>query len=333
MGYWMRLSACVGGVVAALVLTGCDLASLAASAAGTPNMPESVTVESGWQTPEALPDPVNTAGWEDSPQVTPDGNAIYFTYFRIDPILHGTKNKVRLGPRRANWPADEPFDSYGAELYVARKVNGRWQSPQHLPPEINFPEDAEGDVWISADEQRILFTNGDGSARRKRGIYFASKEDGRWRAAVLASSIGFPFEPGDENPHLTLDEDILFFESKRHGGRGKEDIWMSRKVNGAWEEPVNLGPNVNTRGTEGSPFSLDGKVLYWDDKGAAGIYRSVLQDDGTWGPRERVVSGHVGDPSMTRDGDLYFCKASVVRGDDGKEVGFDSSIMVSKQRR
>jgi hypothetical protein len=285
-----------------------------------------ITVISEWSSPQELPEPVNSLGWEDSPQVTPDGNAIYFTYFRIDPILWGTKKKLRLGPMRPNWPKGEPFESYGAELYVARKVNGQWQTPQHVGPEVNLPEDAEGDVWISADERRILFTNGDGSPKRKRGIYFAEKQGTRWGQPVQASSIGFPFDAGDENPHLTMDEQTLFWESKRRGGRGKEDIWISRKVNGQWSSPQNAGSNVNSGGTEGSPFSLDGRTLYWDDKGGgAGIFRSILQTDGTWGKKENVVKGYVGDPSMTQDDDLYFSAASEL----ADKSGYNSSIMMA----
>jgi hypothetical protein len=287
-----------------------------------------ITVTSEWGPPQALPDPVNTAGWEDSPQVTPDGNAVYFAYFRIDPIS-AARNNLRLGPMRPNWPKGEPFESYGAELYVSRKVNGQWQTPANMGPEINLPDDAEGCVWISADERRILFTNGDGSARRPKGIYFAQKDGSRWSKAVLASSMGFPFAPNDSNPHLTLDEQTLFWESDRRGGRGKSDIWISRKQNGQWSTPVNAGANVNSSGTEGSPFSLDAKVLFWDDQGnGKGIFRSVLQPDGTWGKKEIVVAGHAGDPSLTSNGDLYFSAGSQL----SDKSGYDSQIMSAPKR-
>jgi hypothetical protein len=315
----MRIFVVCGVILAATVLTAVVLLTAADGSA-------EITIAGEWNSPQELPDPVNSPGWEDSPQISADGNALYFTYFRIDPILWGSKKKVRLGPMRPDWPKGDPFETYGAELYVARKVNGQWQTPQHLGPEINLPEDAEGDVWISTDERRILFTNGDGSPKRKAGIYFAEKQGGRWGRAVLASSVGFPFEGSDENPHLTADEQTLFWESSRRGGRGKQDIWISRKVNGQWGTPVNAGPNVNAGGTDGSPFSLDGKVLYWDDKGGGnGISRAVLQPDGTWSKKERVVKGYVGDPSLTQDGDLYFSSASEIPGGGG----YNSSIMIA----
>lgn len=309
------------------------LAALAAATAAILVCSASVAVAPEFDAPVAIGSSVNSTGWEDSAQVTPDGQRLYFSYHRIDPILWRTSGVVRLGPTRLGWPSVSPFNEHGAELYVAAYAAGVWNQPQHLGTVINLPADCEGDVWISEDEQRILFTNGDGSPQRPSGIYYSSKVTGAWTAPVLASAMGFPFQPGDENPHLTRDEQTLFFESSRTSGYGRPDIWMSKKVNGTWQAPVNLGSRINTSGIEGSPFSLDGQTLYFDDKGSGGgIYRSVKQVDGTWSPRQIVIAGYAGDPSLTLGGDLYFVEGSALFDGLGQLIGYDSTVMVARKR-
>ena len=277
---------------------------------------------------EQVPAPVSTAGWEDSGFISPDGTRLYFTYLRMDPIVFLTEARIRLaGPLRPGWPTLAPYDTIGAELYRSDLVDGAWTEPVHLDATINLPEEQEGDEWVSADGQRILFTNGGaGGPRGAYGIYYAEQLNGVWQPAVLASSVGFPFVSGDENPHLTLDEQTLFFESSRPGGQGLQDLWMSTRVQGQWSAPVPLPATVNTPGVEGSPFSLDGTALYFDDKGSG---RGILYSRRTaagWTRARVVVAGAVGDPSLTLSGDLYFIGGGAVPG------GFDANIFVAHPR-
>jgi hypothetical protein len=294
----------------------------------------SVQVSPEWLPPTAIPDPVSTPGWQDSPRVSPDGKSLYFTYFRLDPILYIYAKIIRIaGPVRPGWPTQWPYSVFGALLYVSQFVNNAWQPPLPMPAAINHPEDQEGDEWVSADGNRILFTVADGDPARPKGIYYAERANGQWSPPVLANFKGFPFLSNDANPHLTLDEQTVFFQSSRPGGHGGDDIWMSRRISSVWQQPVCLGPGVNTNGPEGSPFSLDGKTLYFDDKGTSAIFRSTLGADGVWSRREVVVRGPVGDPSVTIAGDLYFVAAAVLRDSSWKITGYQTSVFVAKKKK
>jgi hypothetical protein len=63
----------------------------------------------------------------------------------------------------------------------------------------------------------------------------------------------------------------FYFSAGRPGGYGIGDIWVSRRetLNSPWQEPVNLGPNVNSSASELEPsISGDGLELYlgcWSD--------------------------------------------------------------------
>jgi hypothetical protein len=256
--------------------------------------------------------PVSTPGWEDSGYITPDGLTLYFSYLRVDPFaLLEHDSVVVTGPIRPGWPG---MDTATAQIYVAQFADGLWQVPQNIGPPINLPDDFQSGEWVSEDGNRILFVGGNGPPpeRPRTGIYYAERVGGVWTRPVYAADLGFPFVEGDGNPQLTRDEQTLFFESSRPGGYGLQDLYISRRVNGVWTPAQNLGPPVNTAGVEGSPFTFDGTVLYYDDKGAGvGIRRSVRQPDGSWSTPEVVLHGILGDPSMTLTNDLYVTHATV----------------------
>lgn len=65
--------------------------------------------------------------------------------------------------------------------------------------------------------------------------------------------------------------ELYFSAYDRPGGYGRGDIWVAKRdtLNSPWQEPVNLGPNVNSADSEIEPsISGDGLELYlgsWDD--------------------------------------------------------------------
>jgi Tol biopolymer transport system component len=123
-----------------------------------------------WDTPERLPEPVNSAGNEWFPRWGPD-NRLYF----------GSSRPGGLG-RNDIWRARQEAD-------------GRW-TVENAGPELNSPGD-EYEPLISPDGRRMLLATGDG--------YFESRyENGRWTARVRlgpeinanGSEIGAVFSPG-----------------------------------------------------------------------------------------------------------------------------------------
>lgn len=59
----------------------------------------------------------------------------------------------------------------------------------------------------------------------------------------------------DSHPSLSHTEDTLYFASDRLGGFGLSDIYFTYKnKNGEWQPAKNLGPVINTRNNDVSPF-------------------------------------------------------------------------------
>ncbi|MFT7591972.1 MAG: outer membrane protein OmpA-like peptidoglycan-associated protein, partial [bacterium] len=69
----------------------------------------------------------------------------------------------------------------------------------------------------------------------------------------------------------------MFFASDRPGGMGGTDIWYSKKINGHWGNPINLGPSINTSRDEQFPFiHNDGSTLYFTSEGLPGMGKSDI---------------------------------------------------------
>ncbi|HEY9114575.1 MAG TPA: OmpA family protein, partial [Bacteroidales bacterium] len=65
----------------------------------------------------------------------------------------------------------------------------------------------------------------------------------------------------------------IYFASKRAGGKGGSDIWMTvRLASGKWSRPINLGDSINTPGDEMAPvIHADGQTLYFSSNGHLGL--------------------------------------------------------------
>ena len=99
----------------------------------------------------------------------------------------------------------------------------------------------------------------------------------------------------------------LYFHSGRAGGKGGYDIWMTKKADGTWQEPVNIDI-VNSEETDGWPYiTEDGNELWFTRfyQGSPAIFRSI-KTDGTWGEPELIISQFAGESTMDSEGNLYF---------------------------
>lgn len=126
----------------------------------------------------------------------------------------------------------------------------------------------------------------------------------------------------DSQPSLSHSEDTLFFASNRLGGFGLSDIWFCmQELDGSWSAPQNLGPIINTRGNEVSPFFHPKfNVLYYSSNGHPNsfgdydIYK-VRQINGKWDEPRNIgplVNGKGTEYYFTIDAsskDLYYAKS------------------------
>lgn len=233
-----------------------------------------------YEKPVPVPGEVNTAGGEDSPFITPDGNSLYF-FFTPD----------------VNIPAEKQLLDGVTGIYVSRKVNGFWDTPERILLQDPGKLALDGCEFVLGD---VMWFCSIREGYSEIHWFTAKFIDGTWQDWKILN-----FNPDDKvgELHLTNDGRELYFASDRPGGKGQLDIWLSKSSNAEWQEPINMSV-INTQDSEGWPaITPDGSELWFYRNYS--IWRSEKKD-GEWQEAELIVSTLAGEPSIDRDGNLYF---------------------------
>lgn len=111
------------------------------------------------------------------------------------------------------------------------------------------------------------------------------------------------------HPFLTANGRRLYFSSDMPGGFGGKDLYYAEKTSIGWGMPINLGPEINTRGDEIFPFIGPDNRLYFSSDGHPGlggqdIMVSTLQPSGNWTNGENI-----GTPFNSQYDDFSFILA------------------------
>jgi outer membrane protein OmpA-like peptidoglycan-associated protein/tetratricopeptide (TPR) repeat protein len=139
----------------------------------------------------------------------------------------------------------------------------------------------------------------------------------------LGSEINSEYD--DYGPVVNADESEIIFTTRRREGninenvaddnKPFEDIFVSKKVNGKWEQATNIGTTINTRYNNSNlTLSPSGNMLfiYNDGVGDGDIFFSERKSDGTW-TSPKPLPGTINSPyhessvSITKDeSTIYF---------------------------
>ena len=242
---------------------------------------------SEWSEPLPFGVPVNSAGAEDSPFITPDGKTFYF-FFTPDP----------------NIPAEKQLFDNVTGIWISSKLaNGSWSEPERVILQEKGKLSLDGCEFVSNDLMWFC------SAREGyTGVNFftAKRVNGKWQdIQYVENKLMKDYELGEM--HISANGSELFFHSQRAGGKGGLDIWVSEKKDGEWQAPENIVA-VNTADNEGWPYlSSNGKELWFTRYylGSPAIFRSI-RINGTFSEPELIVSQFAGEPTLDDVGNLYF---------------------------
>ncbi|WMN06529.1 OmpA family protein [Marivirga arenosa] len=154
------------------------------------------------------------------------------------------------------------------DLYVSVQIDGMWQDA--VPIRGINSRNNEGSAALNAEGNEIIFARcGSYDGFGNCDLYETHlQEDSTWSKAVnLGANLNS--KAWDSHPSLSITGDTLFFASDRIGGFGLSDIYFSVKnEDGQWSAAKNLGPVVNTRGNEVSPFIHPRhQILYFSSNG------------------------------------------------------------------
>ena len=221
------------------------------------------------------------------------GTIVNTRYSETNPVISGDGNRMAF-------VTEQPF--FDEALFI-EKVDGEWTLPMSLTSMLGFDQDIYP-VALSHDGTELLLYYDD---EHIGNLYMSRYEDGFWLPArKLGENITTKY--WESHACFTKDGQTLYFTSNRKGTNGGLDIYKSeRQSDGKWGIPENLGPTINSRYNEESPFiTEDGQTLYFSsyghfNMGGYDIFYSTKDKNGKWG--EPVNLGY---PINSTDDDLFF---------------------------
>ncbi len=133
----------------------------------------------------------------------------------------------------------------------------------------------EGPATFSANGNEMFFTRTNYKKKgidgvRSLGLYHADWNEKKGWTNIQP----LPFNSTDYNtahPALSKTGNKLYFISDMPNGFGETDIYVSAKNGTTWENPVNLGKEINTPGREMFPFIADDGSLYFSTDSRVGL--------------------------------------------------------------
>ncbi len=189
------------------------------------------------------------------------GEVYYASAKRQDRFIFGWTGRPFLDLYRA------PIN--GLKLDDPKPVKGKVNSRYH-----------EGGQTLSADRNVMFFSRNNyvrgKVGQSKEGVirlktFRADNVKGKWKKVK-----GIPFNSNEYSvghPALSVDGKLLYFVSDMPGGIGGTDIYVVNldMENRTWGKPVNLGPNINTKGNEMFPWISPEGYLYFASNGLEGL--------------------------------------------------------------
>ncbi|GAB4405600.1 MAG: hypothetical protein OHK0039_06740 [Bacteroidia bacterium] len=242
---------------------------------------------------------------ETAPHLAPGGRRLYFT-------------RADTGATGDIWLAEVQGDSM-------------WGSPQPVAALNNSGHNAVVRVLDRAGGLLLASRYRPDGSDGGDGLSVVRRDGDGWSRPESRTPPGYSHTGAPGTWFLSDDETLLLFAADMPGGYGKEDLYVClREAGGRWSDPRNLGPAVNTPGTEFSPWlDPDGLTLYFASNGHPGyggadIFRSSRLSN-TWtqwsrpenlGPR---INGRTWDgwytPLPGRPRHVYMASVDSLRGD------------------
>lgn len=191
-----------------------------------------------WTLPQMMPTPINNSGANSMITITPDNNTIYVSN------LYNNNG-----------------EQSGRGMSVSQKSKNGWTLPKKVEIE-NFYNRGQFVSFYMSQDKKVLFTSVKrDDTKGNMDIYVClQKADGTYGKPMnLGDSINTFAD--DFNPSLGADNKTLYYITSGLPGYGKEDIWVSKRLDDTWlkwSKPKNLGSGINSEYGEFS-FTLTAK--------------------------------------------------------------------------
>lgn len=192
-------------------------------------------------------------------------------------IAFTSDREISTGEYKYAWSGNDFSDIFRADL-------SQNSVTQYGGDVINIDEN-EGTVSISPDGAKMIFcrcfSREDYDAHCK--LLVSERLDDAWSKPAILPFI----KDGINYRHPAFSEDgsKLIFSANIEEETNGYDLYLSELVDGNWEQPVSLGPSINTQAREGFPFMHEDTLYFSSDVGGMGgldIYKTWILPEGRW---------------------------------------------------
>lgn len=189
-----------------------------------------------WSAPELIP------FWE---TLAENGDFVFSSDDRT--MLYQVRSMASTGPVSHIWRAEI--------------TESGWSKQAPLPEPVNTPH-FESFASDTAAGTLYFFSRRPGGKGRS-DLWRCPLAGGRYADPVNLASLNT--EDDEWDPFVAPDESYLIFCSTKPGGLGRDDLYITFKTeDGSWGQPVNMGPEVNSSGSENRPcVTRDGRYFFF----------------------------------------------------------------------
>jgi hypothetical protein len=251
------------------------------------------------------------------------GDSINSPFSEYSPVCDGEEKTLIFTYRgERSTGADEGLlteeGKFFEDIFISTKLeSGIWSKAKPINAKINSKEH-DASVNLSYDGKTLIIyrdDEGDGN------LYYSNRDGENWGdLKKFSSEINSKYwEP---SACFSTDMNTIYFVSDKPGGYGGRDLYRCKKLpNGEWSKAVNLGPKINTKYDEDSPFlHSNGKDFYFSSNGHASIggFDIMVSE-----MNENEEFGEVFNlpyPINTTEDDLFYFVSS-----DGKRAYYSSA--------
>lgn len=224
----------------------------------------STLLDNGWSTPTRLAGPINSNNDDISNCLSYDGTKM---------LLH----------RETGGQTD---------IFESKLKGNEWSDPTRLSMFISSDKNNERYASYSEDGWKIYFSRDNGIRETGSEIMFSGMQNKMKQDFMIATMLtGVNSKFNDGPIYIHIDGESMYIASQGHESMGGYDIFISKKVQGQWTTPVNMGYPINT------PYddfffasTANGKFAYISSNRAGGkggfdIYKVTF-----WGQEKKPIA-------------------------------------------
>ncbi len=269
---------------------------------------------------------LNSAKDDINPSITTDGESIIFTSNRmngkdVNDVGEYDMDIYMAEYSEGNWSKPEPLkgginsaeDDFSSNLsydgtkmlmykdagghfdiYESQLKGAAWSAPISFANAVNNPNNQTHASYFY-DQIKVYYLadkNTGNMVGKGADIYYTGVIDRRTRkygtGTPAGKEINSSFHEGSVYMHP--DGETMYFSSQGHNSIGGMDIFMSKKVQGNWTEPVNLGYPINTPyDDEVFAITASGKYAYISSNRPGGSGGMDIYKVTYWGPDKPLL--------------------------------------------